>query len=123
MSILGNILWFILGGFIIGLIYIIMGILYCLTIIGIPFGYQLMKIGVFTFFPFGRTPDFRNGQPDTIRLVLNIIWIVQGWWVLAVIHAVVGLLCCITVVGIPFGIQHFKIIRIALLPFGSTGKK
>ncbi|MCF0219475.1 MAG: YccF domain-containing protein [Muribaculaceae bacterium] len=120
MSTLGNILWFLLGGFLIGLGYIIAGLLFCITIIGIPFGVQLMKIGVFTFCPLGKTTIFRNGQPGCINLVLNIIWILCGWIEIALAHVIVGALLCITVVGIPFGLQHFKIARLSLFPFGQS---
>ncbi|MDO4462810.1 MAG: YccF domain-containing protein [Bacteroidia bacterium] len=122
MSIIGNILWFLLGGFLIGMMYILAGLLCCITIIGIPFGYALMKIGLFTFLPFGRTPEFKTNQPDALRLVFNILWILFGWWEITLTHVGIGILCCITIIGIPFGLQHFKIARLSLFPFGSTGK-
>ena len=120
MSVIGNILWFVLGGFLLGMGYIIVGLLYCLTIIGIPFGWQLMKIGVYTFCPFGNKTDFRSGEPGCINLTLNIIWILCGWIEIAVAHLIVGLILCITVIGIPFGLQHFKIAKLSLFPFGQS---
>ena len=120
MNLIGNILWFVLGGFLLGMGYILAGLLYCLTIIGIPFGWQLMKIGVYTFCPFGKSTDYRGGEPGCINLTLNIIWILFGWVELAVAHLVVCLVLCITIIGIPFGLQHFKIAKLSLLPFGQS---
>ena len=120
MSLIGNILWLILGGFFLGMGYIVMGLLYCITIVGIPFGYQLMKIGFYCFSPFGNEIEFRKGQPGFINLVLNIIWILFGWVEIAMAHLVIGILCCITIVGVPFGLQHFKIAKLSLLPFGQS---
>ncbi|MCF0194360.1 MAG: YccF domain-containing protein [Bacteroidaceae bacterium] len=120
MSLIGNILWFVLGGFLLGTGYILSGLLYCLTIIGIPFGWQLMKIGVYTYFPFGRKTDFRSGEPGCINLALNIIWILCGWIEIAIAHLIVGCLLCITIIGIPFGLQHFKIAKLSLFPFGQS---
>lgn len=123
MSFIGNLFWFILGGFIMGILYILIGLIYCVTIIGIPFGYQLMKIGLFVFHPFGRNADFRVNQPDIIRIIFNIIWILFGGVQLAIMHCIFGLICFITIIGIPFGIQHFKIARMTILPFGTSGMK
>ena len=120
MSVIGNLLWFVLGGFLLGMGYIVVGLLYCLTIIGIPFGWQLMKIGVYTFCPFGNKTDFRSGEPGCINLTFNIIWILCGWIEIAVAHLIVGLILCITVVGIPFGLRHFKIAKLSLFPLGQS---
>lgn len=123
MSLLGNILWFILGGFLLGLLYILIGVLYCITIIGIPFGYQLMKIGVYVMWPFGRSIEFDKGEPGCLSMAFNIIWILCGWLELALMHIVIGCILCITIIGIPFGIQHFKIAKLAFLPFGQKAGK
>lgn len=120
MSMLGNFFWFILGGFWLGMAYILVGLLYCITIIGIPFGSQLIKIGFYTFSPFGCHTDFRVGQPGCVNMVLNIIWILCGWVEIAIAHAIIGAILCITIIGIPFGIQHFKIAKLSLLPFGQS---
>jgi len=117
---LGNFFWFILGGFWIGMAYILMGLLYCITIIGIPFGMQLVKIGLYTFSPFGCHTDFRVGQPGLVNMILNIIWIVCGWVEIAAFHCIVGIILCITIIGIPFGVQHFKIAKLSFLPFGQS---
>lgn len=123
MSLLGNILWFILGGFLLGLLYVLIGVLYCITIIGIPFGYQLMKIGVYVMWPFGRSIEFDKGEPGCLCTALNIVWILCGWLELALMHIVIGGILCITIIGIPFGIQHFKIAKLAFLPFGQKSMR
>lgn len=118
MSILGNILWFILGGFLLGMGYILVGFLFCITIIGIPFGYQLMKLGVLAMFPFGQTPEFDPMPMGCLSLVFNILWILIGGIELALAHVAIGLIFCVTIIGIPFGLQHFKLAKLALMPFG-----
>ncbi len=118
MNAIGNILWLLLGGILITIIYYIIGLLLCLTIIGIPFGVQLFKFGTYALWPFGHELVDAPGQPGCLSTVMNVVWILCGWWEIAVIHLVFGLLCCVTVVGIPFGIQHFKMIVPTLLPFG-----
>ena len=120
MSLLGNILWFVLGGFLLGAAYILFGILYCITLIGIPFGYQMMKIGVYAMWPFGKTSIFDPVPMGCINLVFNIIWIVFGGIELAIAHLIVGGFFCITIIGIPFGLQHFKLAKLAILPFGQA---
>lgn len=120
MSILGNILWFILGGFLLGMGYILVGFLFCITIIGIPFGYQLMKLGVLAMFPFGQTPEFDPMPMGCLSLVFNILWILIGGIELALAHVALGLIFCITIIGIPFGLQHFKLAKLALMPFGQV---
>lgn len=118
MSILGNILWFILGGLILGLIYIIIGLLFCITIIAAPWGYQLMKIGVMAMFPFGHNIEFSKLPMGCLNVGLNIIWIIFGGIELAILHMGLGIVFCVTIIGIPFGLQHFKLAKLALIPFG-----
>jgi uncharacterized membrane protein YccF (DUF307 family) len=118
MKALGNIVWLILGGLMVAMIYWLVGLLMCITIIGIPFGIQLFKLGTYALWPFGRELVDGPGEPGCLSLVMNVIWILLGWWEIAVIHLVFGLLCCITIVGIPFGIQHFKMVLPSILPFG-----
>jgi len=119
MSFLGNILWFILGGFITAALYFLAGLLMCITIIGIPFGVQLFKFGVFALMPFGHEVSTKDSS-GCLTMVFNVLWILCGWWEIAIVHAVCGLIFCITIVGIPFGVQHFKIAMYSLLPFGRT---
>lgn len=120
MNFIGNILWLILGGFLTGVMYYIAGLICCVTIIGIPFGVQLFKIGSYAFWPFGRDMTWKTGEPGCLSLIFNILWVTCGWWEIALVHLFCGLIFCITIVGIPFGLQHFKIAKNSLLPFGQT---
>lgn len=118
MRFLGNILWLILGGLVISLYYAFMAILFCITIIGIPFGVQLFKMARLALWPFGR--DVRPGSNDggCLSILMNIIWILFGGVEIAMLHVGFGIFCCLTIVGIPFGVQHFKMALLALIPFG-----
>lgn len=118
MKFLGNLLWLILGGLLVSLYYFIVGLVFCITIVGIPFGIQLMKMAQFALWPFGR--DIQPGDNDggCLSILMNVIWILVGGIEIASIHVTFGLICCITIVGIPFGIQHFKMALLALIPFG-----
>jgi uncharacterized membrane protein YccF (DUF307 family) len=117
MSFLGNLIWIILGGFIGAILWLVAGILLCVTIIGIPFGLQCFKIAGLVLFPFGRQVSY--GNFGVIGLIGNIIWIIAcGIW-LSVVHLSIGLLYCITIIGIPFGLQHFKFAKLSLCPFGA----
>ena len=117
MSFLGNLLWLVLGGILLALLWAIIGLLLCITIIGIPFGVQCMKIAGFVIWPFGR--DVTPGGFGITGAVGNIIWILICGIELCIVHMVFGLLCCITIVGIPFGLQHFKLAKLSLIPFGA----
>jgi uncharacterized membrane protein YccF (DUF307 family) len=120
MSLLGNILWLIFGGLIAGLGYILGGLLMCLTIVGIPFGIQSMKLGVATFAPFGKriveAPD-ANGP---LEIVLNVLWLIFFGWEIALAHLASAAILAITIIGIPFALQHIKLIPMALLPLGRS---
>ena len=118
MKFLGNILWLVLGGIAIAMIYFIVGLLLCITIIGIPFGVQLFKLGVYALWPFGH--DLVNGpdEPGCLSIVMNLIWVLCGWWEIAIIHLVCGLVFCITIIGKPWGLQHFKMAIGSIFPFG-----
>ena len=116
MSFIGNLIWFLLGGLILGLGWIIAGILWCITIIGIPLGIQCFKIAGVAMFPFGRSVTYNGGA---MSLILNILWSCISGVELALTHLIIGVLFCITIVGIPFGKQHFKLAQVALLPFGT----
>jgi uncharacterized membrane protein YccF (DUF307 family) len=118
MSILGNIIWLIFGGLLAGLGYIIGGIVLCATIVGIPFGVQAIKIGVATFAPFGREVRDNENANSVGNIIFNMIWIILFGWEIAVAHLVHGIILAITIVGLPFAKQHFKLIPLALLPFG-----
>lgn len=116
MSFIGNIIWFFLGGFILGLGWIVAGIVWCITIIGIPLGLQCFKIAGVAMCPFGKTVE-NKGNP--LAFLLNILWLCISGIEIAIVHFVAGLLFCVTIIGIPFGKQHFKLARVALMPFGT----
>lgn len=118
MKFLGNILWLVLGGFLVALVYYLVGLLMCISLVGIPFGIQLFKLGTYALWPFGR--DLVNGpnEPGCLSVVMNLIWILFGWWEIALIHFAFGLLLLVTIVGIPWGLQHFKMAIAAVFPFG-----
>ena len=118
MKTLGNILWLILGGLVIALIYYLVGLLMCLTFIGIPFGLQLFKLGTYALWPFGRELVNGPGEPGCVSVVMNLIWILLGWWEIAVIHLFCALICFISIIGIPWGVQHFKMAIASVFPFG-----
>jgi uncharacterized membrane protein YccF (DUF307 family) len=118
MSLLGNIIWLIFGGFLSGLGYILGGLATCLTIIGIPFGIEAIKIGFATFTPFGKAIVKNSNADTTLALILNIIWIVLFGWEIALSHIVWGIILAITIIGLPFAKQHFKLVTLALWPFG-----
>ncbi len=118
MSFIGNIIWLIFGGFFAGLGYIIGGFALCITIVGIPFGIQQIKLGFATMTPFGKKVQVDESANTGLNILLNAIWCVFFGWEIAINHLVFGLLFYITIVGIPFGQQHFKLIPMALFPFG-----
>lgn len=118
MSILGNIIWIIFGGLVLALEYFIAGLLLCVTIVGIPFGIQSMKLGLLALLPFGHTSVVEDNGSGCLCTVMNIIWIFIGGIWIALSHLVLGVLFCITIIGIPFGLQHFKLMAIAFTPFG-----
>ena len=118
MSLLGNIIWLIFGGFFAGLGYIIGGLLTCLTIIGIPFGLQAIKLGFATFTPFGREIVSDESADSPLKIVFDIIWAVLFGWEIAIAHLTSAAILAITIIGLPFAKQHVKLIILALLPFG-----
>jgi len=125
MALIGNIIWFIFGGIIAGIAWAIVGAIAFITIIGAPWGRACFMLANFSFFPFGREVISRKelSHKDDIGtsswgILGNIIWcILAGWW-LALLHVIAGIVCFITIIGIPFGIQHFKLAGAALLPIG-----
>ncbi|MCQ2186271.1 MAG: YccF domain-containing protein [Bacteroidales bacterium] len=123
MNFIGNIIWILLGGLVTSVMYILAGVLFCITIVGIPFGYQLIKIGLYAFCPFGREMTFDEGEPGCLSIIGNLLWILCGWWEIALVHMICGLIFCITIVGIPFGIQHFKIAASSIFPFGQSNRR
>jgi uncharacterized membrane protein YccF (DUF307 family) len=118
MSLLGNIIWLIFGGLLAGLGYLIGGTFLCLTIVGIPFGLQAYKIALATFAPFGREVKEYSHSNSPGNVIFNMIWIILFGWEIAVAHLVHGIILAVTIIGLPFAKQHFKLIPLALLPFG-----
>lgn len=117
MGCLGNILWFVFGGMLTGLSWCLAGCLWCITIVGIPVGMQCFKFAQLSFFPFGREVQYGGGAGS---LLLNIFWLLLSGIPLALEHLIIGMIMCVTVIGIPFGMQHFKLAKLALMPFGSA---
>ncbi len=117
MSLLGNLIWLIFGGLISALGWALAGLLLCLTIIGIPFGRQCFKIAALVALPFGKRVTV--GEFGFSGLIGNILWVILLGWELMLLHLIWALLLAITVVGIPFALQHVKFARLALLPFGA----
>ncbi|HNR28222.1 MAG TPA: YccF domain-containing protein [Bacteroidales bacterium] len=118
MSILGNILWLLFGGIMIALEYMVAGVLMCITIIGIPFGIQSFKLAAFALWPFVKTTRTVESGTGCLSTVLNILWIFLGGIWIALSHLFWGVVLCITIIGIPFGKQHFKMVTLAFTPFG-----
>jgi uncharacterized membrane protein YccF (DUF307 family) len=118
MKLLGNLIWLIFGGFIIAIQYFIGSIVLMLTIVGIPFGIQTLKMGALSIWPFGRDTRVQARASGCLYILMNVIWLLFGGIWIAVSHAVIGLILCITIIGIPFGMQHFKLTAVALNPFG-----
>ena len=118
MNFLGNLVWLFLGGLLTSLMYWFAGLLMCITVIGIPFGVQLFKIGGLSLWPFGRDFVPKADSGSCLQVVFNVLWILLGWWEIALMHLIFGLILCCTIVGIPWGLQHFKIALATILPFG-----
>ena len=117
MSLIGNIIWLIFGGLAVGLAYIAGGLLLCLTIIGIPFGVQTMKLGVATLAHFGKGVVAKPRGDGCLALVFNVIWIVLFGWEIAIAHLVSAGVLAITIIGLPFAKQHLKLIPVSFAPF------
>ena len=117
MRILGNIIWIICGGLISALGFATAGVLWCITIIGIPVGVQCFKMAGLALNPFGKEIRYEGGA---VSFLLNVIWFFVSGIEIAALNFVMGLILCITIIGIPFGKQFFKFARLALCPFGAT---
>ena len=117
LKFLGNVIWFVFGGIVMGLSWFLAGLLWCITIIGIPWGKQCFKFAKLCFFPFGKEVEIGGSAGS---MILNIIWLLISGLPLALEAAIVGVIFCVTIIGIPFGKQCFKIAKLALMPFGAT---
>ena len=116
MKFIGNLLWFFLTGLAASVSWFILGILWCVTVIGIPFGLQCFKFAGLSLFPFGKTVH----ENFSSHPIANFLWLVFGGLELAIGFAITGLLWCVTIIGIPFGKQCFKLAKLSLMPFGAT---
>ncbi len=120
MNILLNIIWVVFGGFMIAIEYVISSLLMMVTIIGIPFGLQTLKLAAVALWPFGTKVESSGWPSGCLAGIMNVIWWFIGGIPIALTHLCWGLVFCITIVGIPFGLQHFKLMRLALFPFGKV---
>lgn len=116
MGCLGNLLWMIFGGLINALSWFLAGCLWSITIVGLPIGAQCFKFASLSLSPFGKEIRYGGGAGS---LILNIIWMIVTGIPMALEHAAFGLALCCTIIGIPFGLQQFKLAQLALMPFGS----
>lgn len=117
MRLIGNLLWFLFGGLFSGLAWVLAGVIWCVTIIGIPVGMQCFKFASVAFWPFGKEIVYGGG---TGAFLVNIIWLLLCGIAMAIGNALIGIILCITIIGIPFGKQFFKLARLALMPFGAS---
>jgi len=118
MSFLGNIIWLIFGGFIIFLQYVVSGLIFCITIIGIPWGVKCFQLAILALWPFGRKVESLPQAGGCLNTLMNVIWLFIGGIWICLSHLLWGAILCITIIGIPFGKQHFKLAGFALTPFG-----
>lgn len=118
MNFFGNVIWLILGGLMAALGYLFGGFVLCITIVGIPWGLQCFKLAELVLWPFGKKVVSDTGDMGCLNIVFNLIWIVCGGLYTAIVHLVMGFILCLTVIGIPWGKQHFKLVEISLMPFG-----
>ena len=117
MNFLGNIIWLLFGGIFIFLEYLVSSILLAITIIGIPFAFQTLKLAQVALWPFNNQLHPLPEQSGCLTLIMNILWLVFGGIVIVLSHLAIGLLLFITIIGFPWGMQHFKLARVALTPF------
>jgi uncharacterized membrane protein YccF (DUF307 family) len=121
MRLLGNLIWLFFGGLVTGIGWWVAGLLAAITIIGIPFAIAAFRIGTFSFWPFGREVVDRPERDEARKLLVllgNIVWILLGGLWLALAHLFFALLLAITIIGIPFALQHVKLARLSLMPYG-----
>ena len=118
MKFLGNIIWLICGGLLTALEYLVSSLLLMITIIGIPFGLQTLKLGMLALWPFGSQVTDNGNSGGCLSVIMNVIWICIGGFWICLTHLLFGVLLYITIIGIPFGTQHFKLASLALSPFG-----
>ncbi len=118
MKTLGNIIWLLFGGIFIAIEYFCSSILLFITIIGIPFGIQTLKLAGLALWPFGKEAVFVEREPGCVSTFMNLLWLIIGGIWISLSHVIFGILFGITIIGIPFAKQHFKLAGLALTPFG-----
>ena len=118
MGWLMNILWLLFGGILTAVEYLISSLLLMITIVGIPFGMQTLKMASLALWPFGKEVRSGSRSDGCLYVLMNVLWILLGGIWICVSHLVFGAILCITIIGIPFGLQHFKLASVALMPFG-----
>lgn len=118
MKTLGNIIWVIFGGLQIAIEYFLSGFALMITIIGIPFGLQCMKLGLLALWPFGSKINRKEPQPGCLNMFMNVLWFIIGGIWIWLTHIFFGVIFFITIIGIPFGKMHFRLAKLALSPFG-----
>jgi uncharacterized membrane protein YccF (DUF307 family) len=117
MRLILNLLWLVFGGLISALGWVLTGCLWCITLVGIPVGLQCFKFASISLDPFGK--EIVYDDDSAVSFLLNILWIVFGGIEMAAMNAIIGLVLCITIIGIPWGKQYFKIAKLSLMPFGA----
>ncbi len=118
MRTVGNVLWLLLAGLALAIGYALAGIVSCLLIITIPFGIASFRLAGYVIWPFGRVVVDRPASTPVLVFLANLLWLIfAGWW-LALAHLAFGLLLCLTIIGIPFGIASFKMVPLAIVPLG-----
>lgn len=123
MRFLGNLLWIILGGGIFLFIeYLVAGVAMCLTVIGIPFGFQSIKLSFLALCPFGKEIEHLENSTGALATILNVIWVVIGGIWIALTHLLFAVVLTLTIIGIPFAKQHIKLMSLALAPFGKQAR-
>lgn len=127
MRLIANILWVIFGGWLTALGWLFAALLMAITIIGLPWTRACLSIARFSFWPFGSRLVARDkllGRSTIgtgpLGLLGNIIWFILGGWYLVIMHFIVGVGWCLTIIGIPFGVAHFRLMKQALAPIGKV---
>ena len=119
LHVLSCIIWILCGGIEMALLWYIIGLILCISIVGIPFGLECFKLARFSFLPVGKTVEWNYKKYP----IANMIWAIIGGWVMALIYLLFGIANCITLIGIPTGIRCFRIMKLAIFPFGAKIKK
>ena len=118
MRLLGNIIWVVFGGWLVALEYLIAAVGLMITVVGLPFGWQLLKISWLSLIPFGNEFERAEAEFPVTRWIFNIVWLLCFGFVIAASHLILALFFSLTIIGLPFGIQHLKLAKVALWPFG-----